>query len=639
MAELVPGVRLEEGLRDDGAPGASLYVAFARLCRSRLSWLVGDYEAFARRAGARASPELKEALRLARLPLDPGQVLLAAYGAAFLLALPLLGSAGVLALLGLPGAWVPALAAALLPASTMLLLSDHPKRLARLDALRALGDVPEVTAYLVMALRLVPSPEAAVRFAAESSDRSLARELRKTLWDVGLRAHATVEEGLAALADKFGRRSESFRRALHLLRASTAERDEAQRVMTLNRALDVVLEGSRGLMEEMAERLRQPATILFSVFVMIPLALVAMLPAAGVVGFHPGPAEVALLYLVLFPLATLLYSERVLRMRPFAFAPAPLPEDLPGLRSAPGARRCLAEAAAAGTGTGVASILLLPAAGLPASAALLPAVAAGAALFSARWAGPRRKLRQRVHRMEGELPDALLVLGRRIGEGRSPEEALQFAARTLEGGELAGALADGSARLLSARTDLEGALLGPEGALTRLPSARVKALFRLFAVCVRRSPEAAGAAITKLADHLRELRGVEERMKRMLSEVTSTMRTTSGVFAPLIGGVTVGLSDTVGSILARASAATGLPGEEVPALASTPLGLDFLAPAIGLYLFALAALLVRFEGAVEEGSEPEGFAAALGPRWALAAGVYLATLAVSRGAFGGLAVG
>ncbi len=636
MAELVQGVRLEEGLRTGEVPGASFYVAFARFCRGRLAWLVGDYEAFARRAETRASAELKDALRLARLPLEPGQVLLAAYGAALLLALPLLASSALLVLLGLPGAWVPALAAALLPASAMVLLSDHPKRLARLDALRSLGDVPEVTAYLVMALRLVPSPEAAVRFAAESSDRSLARELRKTLWDVGLRAHATVEEGLAALADKFGRRSESFRRALHLLRASTAERDEAQRVMTLNRALDVVLEGSKGLMEEMAERLRQPAAILFSVFVMIPLALVAMLPAAGIVGFRPGPAEVALLYLVLFPLATLLYSERVLRMRPFAFAPAPLPGDLPDF---PGARRSFAEAAAAGAGTGTASILLLPAAGLPASAALLPALAAGGALFSVRWAGPRQKLRQRVHRMEGELPDALLVLGRRIGEGRSPEEALQFAARTLEGGELAGALADGSARLLSARTDLEGALLGPEGALARLPSARVRALFRLFAVCVRRSPEAAGAAITKLADHLRELRGVEERMKRMLSEVTSTMRTTSGVFAPLIGGVTVGLSDTVGQILVRASAAASLPGEEAPALASSPLGLDFLAPAIGLYLFALAAILVRFEGAVEEGSEREGFAAALGPRWAVAAGVYLATLAVSRGAFGGLAAG
>lgn len=622
----------------EGAPGAFPYVAFARFCRARLARLVGDYGGFARRAEARASAELKEALRLTGLPLEPSEVLLAAYGGALLLALPFLASATLLALLGLPGAWVPAAGAAVLPATAMVFLSDHPKRLARLQSLRSLGDVPEVTAYLVMALRLVPSLETAVRFAAESSDRSLARELRKTLWDVGLRAHATVEEGLAVLADRFGKRSESFRRALHLLRASTAERDEAQRVMTLNRALDVVLDGSRGLMEEMTERLRQPATILFSVFVMIPLALVAMLPAAGVVGFRLGPAEVALLYLVLFPLATFIYSERVLRMRPFAFAPAPLPGDHPDLRSVPNARRCAAEAAAAGAGTGAAALLLLPAAGLPASAALLPGVAAGAALFSARWAGPRRKLRERIHRMERELSDVLLVLGRRIGEGRPPEEALQFAARTLEGGELAGALTDASARLLSARTDLEGALLSPEGgALRHLPSARVKALFRLFAVCVRKSPEAAGAAVTKLADHLRELRDVEERMKRMLSEVTSTMRTTSGVFAPLIGGVTVALSDTVGQILVRASAGTGLLGEETPALASSPLTLDLLAPAVGLYLLVLAALLVRFEGAVEEGSEREGFAAALGPRWAMVAGVYLATLAVTRGAFGGLA--
>ncbi|MEM3085880.1 MAG: hypothetical protein QXO51_07410 [Halobacteria archaeon] len=637
MAELVQGVRLEEGLTGEGGPGVSLYVAFARFCRGRLAPLYGDYREFARRAEARASGELKEALRLTALPLEPGEVLLAAYGAALLLAIPLLAAAAISALLALPGAWAFALGAALLPAAAMILLSDHPKRLARLQALRSLGDVPEITAYMVMALRLVPSLETAVRFAAESSDRSLARELRKALWDVGLRVHSTVEEGLAALGDRFGRKSESFRRALHLLRASTAEGDEAQRVMALNRALEVVLDGTRGLMEEMAERLRQPAMILFSVFVMIPLALVAMLPAAGVVGFRPGPAEVALLYLVLFPLATLLYSERTLRMRPFAHAPAPLPEDHPDLRSAPGARRSLAEGAFAGAAGGATALLLLPAAGLPPSAALLPGVAAGALLFSVRWALPRRRLRERIRGMEGELPDALLLLGRRIGEGRPPEEALQFASRTLEGGELAAALGDASGRLLASRTGLEGALLGPAGALGRVPSARVKALFRLFAVCVGKSPEAAGAAITRLADHLRELGGVEERMRRALAEVTSTMRTTSGVFAPLIGGVTVALSDTVGSILVRASTAAGLLEEGPPALAASPLTFDFLAPAAGLYLFALAALLVRFEGAVEEGSSREIFAHALGPRWALVAGVYLATLAVARGAFGGLA--
>lgn len=637
MAELVQGVARHQELTPAARAPGDRYAAFARFCRRRLAWLVGDYARFSERARRRASAELTEALRATGLGLEPGEVLLAAYAAASLLALPLLVLGAALALLSLPGLGAAALAAALLPPAAMVLLAEHPKGLARAQNLRSLGDAPEVTAYLVMSLRLVPSLESAVQFAAVHSDRSLARELRKLLWDVGLRVHASVEEGLADLADRWGRRSEFFRRALHLLRASAAEREEAQRVMALHRALDVVLDGSRELMEEMAERLRQPAAILFSVFVMVPLALVALLPAAGVVGFHLGPAEVVLLYLVAFPLATLLYALRTLRHRPAALSPPPLPPDHPDLRGAPGVRRSLSEAAPAGAGAALGSLPLLSAVGLPASAAALVGIAAGTALFSLRWAGPRRKLRARIHRMEEELSDTLLVLGRRIGEGRPPEEALQFAARTLEGGELASALGEASARLLTARTDLEGALLAPgEGALSRLPSSRVRALFRLFALSVRRSPEAAGAAVTKLADHLRELRRVEERMRRSLAEVTSTMQTTSAVFAPLIGGVTVALSDAVGRILLQASESASLLGGESPPLAAVPLPLDFLAPAVGLYVLLLAAILVWFEGAVESASEPEELLSRLGPRWAVAAGVYLAVFAVARSTFGAL---
>ena len=65
---------------------------------------------------------------------------------------------------------------------------------------------------------------------------------------------------------------------------STNEPDEAQRVMTLNKSLDIVLEGTRHMMEGFAARLKTPTYVLYSIFILIPLALVALLPAVSIVG-------------------------------------------------------------------------------------------------------------------------------------------------------------------------------------------------------------------------------------------------------------------------------------------------------------------------------------------------------------------
>jgi hypothetical protein len=44
--------------------------------------------------------------------------------------------------------------------------------------------MPEVMSYVVMSMKIVPNMEKAVHFAAENSNRPLARDLRKMLWNL-----------------------------------------------------------------------------------------------------------------------------------------------------------------------------------------------------------------------------------------------------------------------------------------------------------------------------------------------------------------------------------------------------------------------------------------------------------------------
>ncbi len=101
---------------------------------------------------------------------------------------------------------------------------------------------------------------------------------------------------------------------------------------------------------------------------------------------------------------------------------------------------------------------------------------------------------------------------------------------------------------------MHGAIFNDEyGAFRDVYSDRVHTTMRMFTESIHKSHEAAGNAIIKLADHLKELQEVEDNIKRSLFDVTSTMRATAMIFASLIGGVTLALSEVIQKILLNIS--------------------------------------------------------------------------------------
>ena len=133
----------------------------------------------------------------------------------------------------------------------------------------------------------------------------------------------------------------------------------------------------------------------------------------------------------------------------------------------------------------------------------------------------------------------------------------------------------------------------------------------LFTESVHKNHEAAGASIIKLADHLKELSDVEERIRRSLYDVTSTMRTTAAIFAPLIAGITLALSEVITKILNQVAERvsrvpadlSGMPVEISPETFSQSIPPDQFLLAIGVYIVLISAILTRFAGAIEYGGE------------------------------------
>ncbi len=410
-----------------------------------------------------------------------------------------------------------------------------PVWLAALRRTRALGAAPGLVGRLVLRMRLDPSTERAVEFAARTGRGPLAD---------GLARHERQcvtgpTSGLRSFAREWRPWFPAIDRAATLVRTAASAPPE-RRGRCLDRALDATLSGTTEQLAEFVGGVRGPVSALYAFGVLLPLALVALLPAAAASGVPIRPAVVAGLYLVVLPAGLLVASAWLLSQRPVAFPPPAIDGSHPDVPvRAP-------HALVAGVTAGV----LAAAAGWVVAEWAAPVVGVGVGLGAALVVagGPRRAVLSDVRAIESGLSDAMTAIGGDIAEGVAAEQAVANAATRLDGatGELFERAATRSATL---RVDVREAFVGDGGPAATVPSPRVRGAVALLAVAAREG-RPAGDVLLELADQLERLRELERDAKRQLATVTGTLSNTAAVFAPLVGGATVALAtgiDTAGA--------------------------------------------------------------------------------------------
>jgi len=618
---------------------------------------VGNVSNFKKNSEKTVSKDFMDALNFTGFEVEPFEVQMFAYtGALIALILMLLLDLLLFSVSTYEKTSIiaAALCTAVVPLVVMIYISEYPKIHAKYMKIHSLGDIPEIQSYIVMSMKLVSNMERSITFAASNSEKPLAKDLKKLIWDIHIRVYSSIDEALIAFANQWGRNSEYFKRSLHLVKSSTNEPDEAQRVMTLNKSLDIVLEGTRTMMDGFSARLKNPTYILYAIFILIPLALVALLPAVSIVGVRIDTITLVLIYNIVLPLATFLYSEYILLQRPAAFSPPDISDKHPALSNIKAIRmNTIVLALFAGGIIGFSGYIFMSAgnpAGIFSNEAMtgfipmtFPIIWAITAMITIYCLGvymPYKKIRDEIKLIEDEFADSMFILGRRISEGKSAEEAFSHTSMTMKGSKIGEVLAEVSDNLTSMRTTLQGAIFNEDyGAFKYVYSSRVHTTMRLFTESVHKSHEAAGIAIIKLADHLKELQDVEIDIKRSLYDVTSTMRSTAMLFAPLIGGVTLALSEVIQKILLNIDKeAKLLPDDidlgnmmkEVGSGMTPTVPPDIFLLVIGIYMVILVIILARFAGGIEYGGDKPQFMYDVGQTLPVSIMVFTVTTIVAR---------
>ncbi|MFB6094004.1 MAG: type II secretion system F family protein [Halanaeroarchaeum sp.] len=462
----------------------------------------------------------------------------------------------------------------------------------------AVGAAPELMAYAVLQARLTPSIERATRFASDQTGGRLGRHLGRSV-----RAERTGRAGLTAWAETWADVDESLPRAVSLL-VGGIESEPPARGALLDRALETVLTGSRERVATFATAVRGPATGIYAFGVLLPLAMVGLLPVAASAGVGVTPATIAVLYDGLLPLGLLGASTWLAARRPAVSRP---PTGRDAIAAHRPAWRPLAGVAAGGIGALVLGWFALPRWSLW---IVVPGIALGTALYD--WFDPIRERRRRVATVERDLPDLVALVGHRLAAGDPIETAVASAADRLTG-EVGAVVAEGDAVRRRLRVTVSEAFTGPAGPLASLSTPRTETAIALSVAAAQNGTDG-GETLVRIAGYLRDLDAVEREARRELARTTDTLEQTALVFGPAIAGVTVALATGMGSL-----------GETGTAVSVPALGV-----VVGAYVLALAVVLPSLAVVLERGLDVAVLGHRVGIALLTASVVYPVTVVAAR---------
>ncbi len=161
-------------------------------------------------------------------------------------------------------------------------------------------------------------------------------------------------------------------------------------------------------------------------------------------------------------------------------------------------------------------------------------------------------IREKTKQLELEFASALFQLGNRLGDGLPTEIAFGKVAGSMQGtvsGQFMELVSQNITRL---GMNVENAIFDRKvGALVYFPSNLISSSMKVLIQSVRKGPLIAAQALISVSQYIKEIHKVDERLKDLLAETTSSMDSQIKFLVPSIAGIVIGITAMVTTILNR----------------------------------------------------------------------------------------
>ncbi len=540
-----------------------------------------------------------------------------------------------------------------------------PGRLANKWRLKASSQMVPCILYVVVYMRHTSNLERAIRFASQHLQAPLSLDFKKIFWDVETGKFSTIKESLDAYLETWRGYSLEFIESFHLIESSLYEPSNDRRIATLERALQVILDGVYNKMLKYSRTIRSPLTNLYMLGIILPTLGLALLPLASTLlnsettlfsWYHVVVLFNLIIPFLVFYLTTEILLKRpgghgessllelnplypkykskkpyykalliclpllIIGLLPFIFQYTPLPELVGlekdytfqeiGITSFGNMKFFDFQLNDTGKTVGpfgiVAVILSLF---IPLSVGLF---------FSISYSEKTKELikaRKESKSLEKEFTSSLFQLGNRLGDGLPAEVAFSKVAESSRGTPSENFFKIVNVNLHQAGMSLEESIFNERrGALIYYPSSLIRMSMRILIESVKKGLNVAAISLMSISQYIKNIDKINERLRDLLAEVVSDMKSNMTFLAPLLAGIVVGLASMITLILVKLESITNIESVD------TGIGVNisqfttlfqvqgmippyFLQAAIGIYIIQIIFILTGTLVTVDAGED------------------------------------
>src|SRR3989344_6797286 len=462
-------------------------------------------------------------------------------------------------------------------------LSKFPIYLANKRRLAASNQMVVCILYIIIYMRHTSNLEHAIKFAGEHIGNPLALDLRKIFWDVETDKFSTIKESIDNYLVEWRDYNLEFVESFHLIESSLYEGSEEKRIDLLEKALQIILEGTHERMLHFAHDLKSPMTILYMLGIVLPILGLVLFPLVG--SFLQGIVKwwhLAILYNLILPIAVFIFGYNMLIKRPTGYSENIIVKT--DEKYGQGAKFLAAvvffvffvigilpvvlhftnpELDQASFGSGALSMKYFDykcnnnrCLGPYGSFALILSlfIPVGIAIALGVYYKLKTKeliiIREKTKNLEKEFVGSLFQLGNRVGGGIPVEIAFSKVADDLRDSPTGEFFRLISVNLTKFGMGLKEAIFNKDrGAILFFPSGLVETSMRVLLESARRGPMVVSKSMISISEYVSKIHAVNERLKDLLADLTSSMKSQISFMTPMIAGIVVGVASMVVSII------------------------------------------------------------------------------------------
>ncbi|MEM2932664.1 MAG: hypothetical protein QW622_00390 [Candidatus Pacearchaeota archaeon] len=474
--------------------------------------------------------------------------------------------------------------------------NTKPKNLALQVRLKSSSQMVPCILYIVVYMRHTSNLERAIKFASDHLQPPLAFELKKVFWDVEVGKYSTIKDSLDAYLEGWRDFSLEFIEAFHLIESSLYEPQEARRIALLEKSLEVILDGVFEKMLHYTHEVKSPITNIYMLGIVLPTLAMALLPLAstllqGALKWY----HVAILFNLILPFLVYYMTISVLSKRPGGYGETELLEKNPKYEKYKSRKPYLKASLISFPLFLIGLIPLLTLTPLPDLIGLEKDYNLSSFGFSGNFAsmklfdyknvegkinGPFSifalilslfiplsiavffnivykektkeliETRNKTKALEKEFASSLFQFGNRLADGVPAEIAFGRVASTLKGTPTGEFFSYVNFNIQQFGMDVEQAIFSRErGAIKYFPSELIRTSMSILIESVKKGLQAAAKAMVSISQYVKNIHTIDERLKDLLADITSGMRSNMVFLAPLLSAIVIGLAGMITQIL------------------------------------------------------------------------------------------